>query len=365
MSTPSGLIGVAWILASLLPLHACTGGAETSASRETTPATQLLSEPSDSFVAADSAQLMSELRFLSSDSLEGRRTGETGNVLAREFIRAAFGDAGLHEPPGGFVQPFEFRGRGGAAQVTHAANVVGFLPGRDPSLGAIVITAHFDHLGVRAPRPGTPEAAVGDSIFNGADDNASGTVALLSIARYMAQNQPRHTLVFAALDGEEVGLRGARAFMEAGWPPEIALNINLDMVSRSDSLLFAAGPFHYPQLRPILEAVPARPPVVLRFGHDQPGVNGVDDWTGSSDHRVFHDEGIPFVYFGVEDHEDYHRATDEFARVDPTFFVNAIRTILAGVLALDEQVGPASSGTPGAGERPGEPVAEEGGIEGG
>ena len=364
-STLASVPGAAWILASLLVLHACSGGAETNASRETPPLTQLPSEPLDSFVAADSAQLMSELRFLSSDSLEGRRTGEPGNALAREFIRSAFRDAGLHEPPGGFVQPFEFRGRGAPAEVTHAANVVGFLPGRDPSLGAIVITAHFDHLGVRAPRPGTPEAALGDSIFNGADDNGSGTVALLSIARYMARNQPRHTLVFAALDGEEVGLRGARAFMETGWPDEIVLNVNLDMVSRSDSLLFVAGPFHYPRLRPILETVPARPPVVLRFGHDQPGVNGVDDWTGSSDHRVFHEEGIPFVYFGVEDHEDYHRPTDEFARVDPTFFVNAIRTILAGVLALDEHLAPAGSGTPGAGEGPGEPVEQEGEIDGG
>jgi hypothetical protein len=359
------VLGVAWIFASLLPLHACAGGKETSASQETPQTTQPAGEPSDSFVAADSAQLMSELRFLSSDSLMGRRTGEPGNALAREFIRSAFRDAGLHEPAAGFVQPFEFRGRGGPAQVTRGANVVGFLPGRDPSLGAIVMTAHFDHLGVRAPRPGTPEAALGDSIFNGADDNASGTVALLSIARYMARNQPRHTLVFAALDGEEVGLRGARAFMEAGWPGGIALNVNLDMVSRSDSLLFAAGPFHYPQLRPILEAVSPRPPVVLRFGHDQPGVNGVDDWTGSSDHRVFHEEGIPFVYFGVEDHEDYHRATDEFGRVDPTFFVNAIRTILAGALSLDEHLGPAGSGTPGAGEGPGEPVAQEGKTEGG
>jgi Zn-dependent M28 family amino/carboxypeptidase len=153
--------------------------------------------------------------------------------------------------------------------------------------------------------------------------------------------------------------------MEVGWTGKIALNVNLDMVSRSDSLLFAAGPFHYPELRPILEGISGRSPVVLRFGHDQPGVNGVDDWTGSSDHRVFHEEGIPFVYFGVEDHEDYHRATDEFARVDPTFFVNAIRTILAGVLALDEHLGPARSGTPGLGEGPGESVARGGGVEGG
>ena len=217
--------------------------------------------------------------------------------------------------------------------------MVGMVPGRDPALGAIILTAHYDHLGIRAPRPGTPAEAEGDSIYNGADDNASGTVAVLSMARYFVQNPPRHTMVFAAVDAEEMGLRGSQAFVDAGWPELIALNVNLDMVARSDSLLFAAGPYHYPQLLPILETVQGRPPVILRFGHDQPEVEGMQDWTGSSDHRPFHTKGIPFVYFGVEDHPDYHRASDEFEKVDPEFFLNSIRTVLAAVLALDEGLG--------------------------
>jgi Zn-dependent M28 family amino/carboxypeptidase len=143
-------------------------------------------------------------------------------------------------------------------------------------------------------------------------------------------------MVFAAVDAEEAGIRGSQAFVDAGWPETIGLNVNLDMVARSDSLLFAAGPFHYPQLRPILEEVRGRPPVVLRFGHDEPGVEGVQNWTGSSDHRAFHAKGIPFVYFGVEDHADYHRPSDEFELVDPAFFLNSVRTVLAAVSALDE-----------------------------
>jgi Zn-dependent M28 family amino/carboxypeptidase len=222
--------------------------------------------------------------------------------------------------------------------VVQAANVVGFVEGTLPELGAIVLTAHFDHLGIRPPRPGSRAETPGDSIYNGADDNASGTAALLATARYLVESTPRHTVVFAALDGEEMGLQGARAFLVEGWPEEIALNVNLDMVARSDSLLFAAGTFHHPHLRPILERVEARPPVVLRFGHDEPGVEGVDDWTGSSDHRVFHAQGVPWVYFGVEDHEDYHRPSDEFERVDPRFFLNAVRTILVAVLALDQEL---------------------------
>jgi Zn-dependent M28 family amino/carboxypeptidase len=204
---------------------------------------------------------------------------------------------------------------------------VGLVPGTDPELGAIVLTAHYDHVGVR-----------NGEVYNGADDNASGTVALLAMARFVAQNPLRHTAVFAALDAEEMGLRGARAFIEAGWPEDIVLNVNMDMVARSDSLLFAAGTYHYPQLRPILEGVAPRGPVVLRFGHDEPGVEGMADWTNSSDHGPFHAVGIPFVYFGVEDHPDYHKATDDYEMVDPGFFLDSVRTILASTLALDEQL---------------------------
>jgi Zn-dependent M28 family amino/carboxypeptidase len=295
-----------------------------------------LPQDPDAFIAADSARILADLRVLSHDSLEGRRTGTPGSLLAQAYIGDAFEDAGLGVPPGGTVQPFEFRGRRDTTQVTRGANVVGFVPGLDPQLGAIVLTAHYDHLGIRTPRPGSPAEAVGDSIYNGADDNASGTVAIMALARYFAVFPAQHTLVFAAVDAEEMGLRGARAFVEAGWPESISLNVNLDMVARSDSLLFAAGTSHYPELRPILETVQPRPPVVLRFGHDQRGIEGVDDWTGSSDHAAFHSRGIPFVYFGVEDHPDYHRASDEFEKVDPGFFLNAIRTVLAGVLALDQ-----------------------------
>ena len=289
-------------------------------------------EDPDAFVASDSARIMADLQLLSHDSLEGRRTGEPGNVMAREYILAAFREVGLQEPPVGFVQAFEFRGRRDTTQVTQGANVVGYVPGTDPSLGAIILTAHFDHLGVR-----------NGEVFNGADDNASGTVALMSFARYVVRNPLRHTAVFAALDGEEMGIRGARAFVEAGWPAEMVLNVNMDMISRSDSLLFAAGPFHYPHLRLRLERVGDRPPVLLRFGHDERGVEGMQDWTGSSDHRAFHSLGIPFVYFGVEDHEDYHKPSDDFDRIDPAFFMNAVRTVLAGIIVMDQGLEEAAS----------------------
>jgi hypothetical protein len=75
--------------------------------------------------------------------------------------------------------------------------------------------------------------------------------------------------------------------------------------------------------------------VTLRLGHDRPDAPEGDDWTNSSDHAPFHQAGIPFVYFGVEDHDDYHRPTDDFERVDPGEFTAAVRTILMAIRALD------------------------------
>jgi Zn-dependent M28 family amino/carboxypeptidase len=143
--------------------------------------------------------------------------------------------------------------------------------------------------------------------------------------------------VFVAFDAEEHGLQGARAFVDA--PPvardRIALNVNLDMVSRGDTgELYAAGTHHTPALRAPLEEVAARAPVTLLFGHDRPE-DGPNDWTMQSDHGAFHQAGIPFVYFGVEDHPDYHQPTDTADRIDPGFFARAAATILDALRTLD------------------------------
>ncbi len=177
-------------------------------------------------------------------------------------------------------------------------------------------------------------------VFNGADDNASGVAAALEVARRVAERPLDHGLLVALLDVEEAGLQGARALVADPPVPReaIALNVNLDMVSRTDGLLWAAGAHHTPALRPILEDVAEQAPLTLRLGHDRPGAPEGDDWTSASDHGAFHAIGIPFVYFGVEDHPDYHRPTDDFERVDPREFVDAVRTILAAVRALDRSL---------------------------
>ena len=137
-------------------------------------------------------------------------------------------------------------------------------------------------------------------------------------------------------------LQGGQAFLVKPPVPRerIALNVNLDMVSRNDKReIFIAGTYHYPELKPVLEEVVRRAPVTVLFGHDKPVAvaGGVEDWTSQSDHGPFHDAKIPFVYFGVEDHADYHKPTDTADKINRGFFVDVAETILDSLLALDRR----------------------------
>lgn len=278
----------------------------------------------------DSVRLLRDLSVLAADSMEGRGAGTPGAERARRYLLPAFREAGLRTFGDSYQRPFTYETRNGSGS---GVNLVGWIPGRENTTRAIVISAHYDHVGIREGK-----------LYNGADDNASGTAVLLAMARHFAAHPPRHTLIFLAADAEEVGLRGARAFVAD--PPlqrdSIMLVINMDMVSRSAAgELYAAGSYHTPALGPVLRTVAASAPVTLLLGHDRPDLPAGEDWTQSSDHGPFHAAGIPFVYFGVEDHADYHQPTDDVERVEPGFFVRAARTILSAVTALD------SAGVPG------------------
>jgi len=271
-------------------------------------------------VQLDPARLLADLSALAHDSMRGRETGSPGAASARAFIQRSLEQAGVDPIGDSYIHPFaSARGTG--------LNVVALIPGEERPQRYIVLTAHYDHEGVRD-----------GEIYNGADDNASGVAALLEAARIVSTEPLRHSLILVATDAEESGLRGARAFVaDPPVPPEaILLNVNLDMVSRAEGVLWAGGAYHTPALRPVLEAVAAEPPLTLRLGHDRPNAPEGDDWTNASDHGPFHEAGIPFVYFGVEDHADYHRPTDDFERIDPGEYVAAVRTILAALRALDE-----------------------------
>jgi len=287
------------------------------------------SAPTPAFTAQELTALVTTL---AAPEMEGRATGTPGNARARAFVLEQFRAAGLEPLGKTFEMPFTFDRRQPAGGKTEAikmqgVNLGGLCRGRGAKdNGALVITAHYDHLGVRDT-----------AIYHGADDNASGVATLLALARQCRQTPWLHDAIFVAFDAEEMGLQGARAFVAALPIPSdrtIALNLNLDMVARGDkNELYIAGTYHTPAIRPVLESVVSRSKVKVLFGHDSGG--GQDDWTTQSDHGAFHEAGIPFLYFGVEDHPDYHKPTDTADKINEAFFYQSALTILDAVTAID------------------------------
>lgn len=279
-------------------------------------------------VRVDTVRLMARLRALSADSMEGRATGTAGAARARRWIVRELEAMGVRPLGDAFEHPVTWRRRGDTDSAT-AVNLVARIPGRagGDAGPVLLLSAHVDHLGIR-----------NGVTYNGADDDASGCVALLAVAEALRRAPPEHDVVLAFFDAEEAGLQGARGFVAR--PPlplaRIALVINADMVARQDGgALWVAGTAHTPALRPLVDAVARRANITVRLGHDTPGGKPGDDWTTASDHGAFHARGIPFLYLGVEDHPDYHGPGDDADKVDARFFGGVVEVLQGLVRAAD------------------------------
>jgi hypothetical protein len=275
-----------------------------------------------SIPSADTAALMRTVRVLAADSMEGRAAGTPGGARARVWLLERLRAIGVARLGDSLTYAFPLA-RGG-----EGVNLIGVVRGTATPERYLVLSAHYDHVGVQAGQ-----------IYNGADDNASGVAAVLALAERLRARPLGHSVIIALFDAEEGGLRGARAFVAHPPVPKasLVLNINLDMVGHSDTgELYVAGTSHTPRLRPPLDSIAARAPIRLLFGHDQGG--GHNDWTTQSDHGAFHAAGIPFLYFGVEDHQDYHKPTDDPETLTPAFFGGAVATIEAAIRILDRAV---------------------------
>lgn len=269
----------------------------------------------------DSASLINHLAVLSSGLMEGRETATPGNQLAREYIVKVFDSLKIEKIGGSYLQPFPFGNNN-----QQGTNIIGVIKGYRYADSYIAITAHYDHLGTR-----------NGEIFYGSDDNASGTAALLAMAAYFKQHQPKHSVLLVSFDAEEKGLLGSKYFVSHCPVPinDIKLNVNMDMVSRNDSNeIYASGIYHYPSLKKYVDSVQPFTRVNIRFGHDgeKPGIH---DWTNQSDHFPFHQNNIPYLYFGVEDHADYHRPGDTFDKVNKSFYYQVCSMITAVTSLLD------------------------------
>lgn len=274
-----------------------------------------------------SGELAAHVRAIAHDSMAGRRSPGAGEDAAAAYIRARLQEAGLTPGvDGGWEQEFElFVPVAGIAQ-----NVVGWIEGSDPAHRSeyVVVSAHFDHLGTGA-------AAFGDSIFNGADDNGSGTAALLELAEAVAGlgTAPRRSIVFAAFAAEEQGLLGS-SFYVSNAPFAVAATVavlNMDMLSRNspDSVaVIRSGP----AIGAVADAVAERSAALGL--HVAP-----DPWPGEnllqrSDQWSFIREGVAGLLMTSGLHEDYHRRTDEPDRIDPYKLERVARLALLILLDL-------------------------------
>lgn len=272
---------------------------------------------------------LADVEILSSDAMQGRAPGTPGSAMARAHILKRFGEIGLAPIGASFEQPFSYSKRDGTR--IEATNLVARIPGTAKGGGKVmVVSAHYDHLGVR-----------GDEIFNGADDNASGVAGLLAVAEAFKAHPPQHDVILAVVDAEEGGLRGSRAFV--AHPPvplsTIALAVNFDMLSKNSlNELYVSGAAPFPSVKPILDQVAATAQVILKQGHDTDADGKHNNWTDQSDHFAFGEKGVPWVYFGVEDHPEYHKSTDDFATIPQDFFRRSVATVIAASLALERNL---------------------------
>lgn len=271
----------------------------------------------------DSAQIRRDIEVLAADRFEGRRTGTPGNDSAAAYLARRYASIRLEQAPGaaGFLQRFTayeaVRGAGPTALPTQ--NVVGIVRGTDPALRDeyVVIGAHFDHLGRSTTGAMDPDSR--DAIRNGADDNASGSAAVLALARRFARTPARRSILVMHFSGEEQGLLGSAWFVEHPVVPvaKLAAMLNFDMVGRlRDDKLIVYGVATATEMKAVLDSANATAaPLKL---------SAIGDGFGPSDHSSFYSKDLPVLHFFTDVHPDYHRATDDADKIN---IAGAVRVV--------------------------------------
>jgi Zn-dependent M28 family amino/carboxypeptidase len=279
--------------------------------------------------AITEALIRRHINVIADDSMLGRNTPSRGLEMTAAYVAAQFKRLGLK--PGGdgdtYLQryslgkPASAAGRNGAAPET-APNSVGILPGTDPVLRDeyIVVSAHMDHVG-------TNGANAKDSIWNGADDDASGTAGVLALAEALAQAPTKRSIIFLTVSGEEHGLWGSAWF--ASNPPvpikKIVANFNLDMLGRNwkDSIV-VVGMEHSDLGQTLMKIAGMHPELGITPMRDPwPQEN----FFGRSDHYNFARRGVPAIFFFNGVHEDYHQPSDSPEKIDAEKESRVVRLI--------------------------------------
>jgi peptidase M28-like protein len=291
------------------------------------------------------------LRGLLEDvSLDGPEIADS----ARKIPMLLFGPARRGSP----LLPARWPNDGGAQLLDHglslhveldrkpftAYNVVAVARGHDPRMNKSYLAygAHYDHLGILPPETHKGRRASADSIANGADDDGTGSVALLAIAQQMMIYRPRRSVLFVWHVGEEQGMLGSAYFTSHPTVPidSVVAQFNADMIGRNDSDMVAlVGPRAAPnylswRLGIIVDSVNRASPIPLRIERKWDDPDDPERLYERSDHYSYAKKNIPIIFFTSGTHEDYHRVTDEAAKIDYDKLARVSQLMLEAGLAI-------------------------------
>jgi Peptidase family M28 len=285
-------------------------------------------------------ELKTHLTIVASDEMEGRNTGSEGQKKAGQYLIDEHKSNGISFPPGAtdFYQkvPSEFMKKGFSPKLNDSENIWVFIEGSELPNEIVVVSAHYDHVGVK-----------NEEVYNGADDDGSGTVALLEIAEafQQAKNEgygPKRSILILHVTGEEYGLHGSRYYSENPLFPlkNTVADVNIDMIGRRDDFHKDSNNYVYiigsdylsTDLYNICEDVNKKY-INLALDYKYNDRADPNRFYYRSDHYNFAKNGIPSVFFFNGTHADYHKPTDEVDKIE--FDALAKRTQLAFAVAWE------------------------------
>ncbi|MBN8701474.1 MAG: M28 family peptidase [Bacteroidetes bacterium] len=282
--------------------------------------------------------LKSYITTLSSDAMEGRETGTLGQKQAADYIAKKFRKIGLESFTDNYLQQYDYSVDTANKIYTNLTghNVIGFIRGNLPNAKTLIISAHYDHLGIK------------DSlVYNGADDNASGVAAIIEIARIFSDeaklgNKPDNTILFIAFSGEEKGLLGSNYYVKNTVIPlnKCIANINIDMIGRIDAKHATDSNYVYvigsekikkSLKRLIIKQNSLYNNLSLDFSFDR---NDVNRYYYRSDHYNFAKNKIPIAFYFNGTHEDYHKPSDDVSKIKFELLTNRVKHIYGVVFKI-------------------------------
>lgn len=276
-------------------------------------------------------ELINDVYLFSSDELQGRKTGELGYDKASKYVKDFYINLGLPSPLGDdyyqhISESFFYN------HMNSSQNVVAYIKGSEFPEEVLIISAHLDHLGIKD-----------GSIYNGADDNGSGTAALMEIAEAfkVAKEQghtPKRSILFLHLTGEEESLEGSRYYTSHPVFPldNTIANLNIDMIGRSDKAHEDNNNYIYligsdrlsTELHYISEAVNNQF-TKLELDYKYNDENDSNNYYSRSDHYNFAQRNIPVIFYFSGTHDDYHQPTDTADKINYPLLEKRTKLIFA------------------------------------